>query len=431
MATVTTTGGPHGDNGSDTIEIRAVQQTELAAWARALSSGFMEAKGGGSLDYVTAQFEPGRALGAAHRGRFVGTYRSVDREITLPGGKALLANAVTNVTVSATHRRRGLLTAMMTRDLAAAAGRGQAIAVLIAAEYRIYGRYGFGPATGRRSYSIDALRAGNVRVPAEAEGGSIELLTMEEWGKLGPEVFELFRRNQPGAIDRRTTDWGTRTGELQYSGKEWKEPLVALYRDPAGRPAGYLTYTVKDPWTNLITQATVRVGEHIAADRAASAALWRYALSIDWIDRLEIPSIPADDPLPLLLDDPRACVDGGNSAADFMWLRVLDAPAAFSARSYAAPGRVVLQVSDKLGHVDGRFAIEASADGTGRCTAVGDDHPADVSMDASVLGTLCLSSEPAARLHAAGLLTEETPGGVSRLGTLFATDFRPWCQQSF
>jgi len=394
--------------GSDSIEIKVVEEAELGDWGKALSNGF-----------------------AVHRGRFVGTFRSMDREITLPGGAALGANAITNVTVSATHRRRGLLTSMMTRDLAAAAERGQAIAVLIAAEYRIYGRYGFGPATAHRTYSVDALRAGNVRVPAEAEGGSFELLSMDELRKVGPEVHERFRRAQPGAIDRRPLEWRFRTGDLQMTRSDWKEPLVALYRDPDDRPAGLLTYLVDDPWTNLVSQATVKVRDHIAVDRAASAALWRYALSIDWIDRLEIGNIAPDDPLPLLLDDPRACVDGGNSSADFMWLRVLDAPAAFSARDYAAPGRVVLQVSDRLGYVDGRFAIEAAADGTGRCTAVGPDQAADVAMDASVLGTLCLSSEPAPRLHAAGLLTELRPGGVSRLAALLHTDYRPWCPDSF
>ena len=176
MATVTMTGS---SSDRDSIEIRTVQEAELGDWGRAVNSGFMSGKGDGDLAYRQSQFEPGRSLGAVHRGRFVGTFRSMDRELTLPGGATLVADAITNVTVAATHRRRGLLTAMMTRDLAAAAGRGQAIAVLIAAEYRIYGRYGFGPATGRRGYAIDALRAGNVRVPAEAEGGSIELLTME------------------------------------------------------------------------------------------------------------------------------------------------------------------------------------------------------------------------------------------------------------
>ncbi len=420
-----------GSGSSDATEIRTVAESELGDWGRAVNSGFMRGKGDGWLAYRQSQFDPGRSLGAVHRGRFVGTFRSMDREITLPGGTPLLADAVTNVTVSATHRRRGLLTAMMTRGLAAAAERGNAIAVLVASEYQIYGRYGFGPATGKQTYTVDALRAGDVRVPAEAGSGSFELLTMEEWRGIGPGLHDRFRRTQPGAINRRPAEWGSTTGEQRFPDMDWQEPVVALYRDPSGNPAGILAYTVTDPWPNLLAKGTVSVREHYAVDRAASAALWRYALNIDWIDRLVIPSIAPDDPLPLLLDNPRACVDGGDSSADFMWLRVLDAPTAFSARTYAAPGRVVLQVSDRMGHVDGRFVIEASADGTGLCTRAAPTEAADVAMDASVLGTLCLSSQPPARLHAAGQLTELRPGAVSRLGSLLHTDFRPWCPEGF
>ncbi|MBC3843574.1 hypothetical protein GXW82_35315 [Streptacidiphilus sp. 4-A2] len=95
------------------------------------------------------------------------------------------------------------------------------------------------------------------------------------------------------------------------------------------------------------------------------------------------------------------------------------------------PRRVVLQVADRLGYTDGRFAVETAADGSGQCTAVGEEEPADVAMDAGVLGTLYLSSEIPARLHAAGLITELRPGGVARLGALLRTDVRPWCPDSF
>lgn len=427
--------GQHGDGAEQGgIRIRVVEEAELADWGRAVNSGFMEAKGDGDLEVRQAFFDPGRTLGAYDRGRCVGTFRSMDREITVPGGATLVADAVTNVTVAATHRRRGLLTRMMTRDLTAAAERGDSLAILVAAEYRIYGRFGFGPSTPHKGYVIDKLRAGGVRVPAEADGGSFELLSMEEWRKVGPELHDRFRRTQPGAIDRRPVNWRLRTGEIQGKDKSWKEPLVALYRDAAGQPAGYLAYTVTDEWPNMVTKCTLKVRDHVAVDRAAAAALWRYALNVDWIDKVEVSSIAPDDPLPLLLDDPRACVDGGDSSADFMWLRVLDGPTAFGARSYAAAGRVVLQVVDALGFVDGRWALEAAADGTGRFTRVGDgpsDEPADLALDVRELGTLYLGSDSVARLHAAGLVRELRGGGAARADALLRTDFRPWCPDGF
>ncbi|MFC1409465.1 GNAT family N-acetyltransferase [Streptacidiphilus sp. N1-12] len=427
--------GQHGaESEQDRIEIRVVEESGLTDWGKAVQTGFMSPMGDGDLELRKAYFDPGRTLGAYHRGRCVGTFRSMDRELTVPGGATVAADAITNVTVAATHRRRGLLTRMMTQDLAAAAERGDSVAILIAAEYRIYGRYGFGPATQHKGYTVDKLRAGEVRVPAEAEGGSFELLSMEEWAKVGPELHDRFRRTQPGAINRPPVVWRTRTGELQGSDKSWKEPLVVLHRDASGRPAGMLSYTVADEWPNMITKGALKVRDHIAVDRGAAAALWRYALNVDWIDRVEISNIAPDDPLPLLLDDPRACADGGDSSADYMWLRVLDAPAAFGARSYAAPGRVVLQVSDQLGYVDGRWALEAAADGTGALTRVEDTdaaEEADLAMDVRELGTLYLSSDSVTRLHAAGLVRELREGGAARADALLRTDFRPWCPDGF
>src|SRR5687768_12639657 len=84
-----------------------------------------------------------RVLGAYDGDRVVATFRSYGMELTVPGG-FVRADAVTNVTVAPTHRRRGLLSTMMRDDLRAAAARGEPLAALVASEWPIYGRYGFG-----------------------------------------------------------------------------------------------------------------------------------------------------------------------------------------------------------------------------------------------------------------------------------------------
>src|SRR5256885_9514225 len=99
-----------------------------------------------------------RIHGAFDDGQVVATYRSFGTALTIPGGE-VAADAITNITVSPTHRRRGLLSTLMTADLAASAERGEAVAILIASEYPIYGRYGFGPAADIADYKIDAHAA--------------------------------------------------------------------------------------------------------------------------------------------------------------------------------------------------------------------------------------------------------------------------------
>jgi predicted acetyltransferase len=112
-----------------------------------------------------------------------------------------------------------------------------------------------------------------------------------------------------------------------------------------------------------------------------------------------------------------------------MWLRLLDLPAAFAARTYAVPGRVVLEVTDREGYAAGRWALEAAADGSGRCVPT-DDRP-ELSLDAARLGSLYLGGESAVRFAAAGLLTEHRPGAAATADLLLRTPLRPWQPDSF
>jgi predicted acetyltransferase len=412
------------------IDIRVITEDELGAWARAGAGGFLRPPQEGELDFRREFFVPGRSLGAFDGERCVGTFRSFDLEMTVPGGDAVVTDAVTSVTVTSTHRRRGILSRMMAQDLAAAvAERGQSLAILDAAEYRIYGRFGFGPAAGIAGWEIDVRRAGGVRVPPEAEGGTIELLTMEQVREYGPELYDRFRRTRPGVIRRLPQRWRIGTGELRVPGMEWQEPFVALYRDPDGTPAGMLAYTVDDVWRHQVPHDTLTVRDHLAVHPAAAAALWRYALSVDWVARVVVENTAPDDPLPLLLDDPRACVPWESTCGDWLWVRVLDAPAAFAARRYDAPGRVVFQVTDCLGYVDGRYAVEAGEDGKGGCAPTGDTP--ELALDVSALGSLYLGGESVHRLVAAGLVRELVPGAVARADRLLRSPVKPWNPDTF
>ena len=90
--------------------------------------------------------EAERSLVADDAGAVVGHAAAYTRELTVPGAVVPAAH-VSQVGVAPTHRRRGLLTRMMHRQLreVAAAGR-EPIAVLWASETKIYPRFGYGPA---------------------------------------------------------------------------------------------------------------------------------------------------------------------------------------------------------------------------------------------------------------------------------------------
>ncbi|WP_377270595.1 GNAT family N-acetyltransferase [Peterkaempfera sp. SMS 1(5)a] len=388
----------------------------------------MRASDPGGTDFRRAFFQPGRSLGAFDGDHCVGTFRSFATELSMPGGGVLTADAISNVTVIATHRRRGLLSRMMDRDLAAAAARGEAVAILVAAEYNIYGRFGFGPATRCGGLEIDLARAGGLR-PVPGEGaGRIDFASMAEVRKLAPALFDRYRRSQPGAIERLEVNWRVRTGDLRLPSAAWTEPFVALHRDADGQVTGMLVYAVDDTWDGKRPDCTLTVRDHFAVDRASAAALWRFAFSVDWMRRVVVNNIAPDDPLPLLLNDPRAARATPHSD-DFMWLRVLDVAAAFGARTYGAPGRVVFEVADPAGYAEGRWALETAADGSGSCTRTAD--PADLSLGVGALGSLLLGGETVPRLAAAGLVDELVPGAAVRADLTLRTPQRPWCPDMF
>ncbi|MEU9131766.1 GNAT family N-acetyltransferase [Kitasatospora sp. NPDC048540] len=414
------------------IEIRAVTEDELPDWDRAIARGFLRPHTGSGLHWRQLLFEPGRCLGAfdaSDQGRCVATFRSFDTELTVPGGATLPVDAITAVTVTATHRRRGLLTGMINRDLAAARERGSAAAILIAAEYNIYGRYGFGPATTTHGLQIDLARSGGLRpdLPLPS-GGRIDFVPMADVRKLGAELHERWRRTQPGAISRSEAWWRLETGDITLPGYDWKEPFTALHRDAEGEVTGLITYTVDDKWDGMVPTCTLTVLDHLALDQPTANALWQLVFSVDWVRTIAIDSLGVDDPLRLLLKDPRG-VRPNPDTGDFTWLRLLDLEAAFGARSYAAAGRLVLEVDDPAGHAGGRWALETSADGTGRCVPTGEEP--DLALTVGRLGELYLGASGATTLAAAALLTELTPGAAATADLLLRTPRRAWNPDGF
>ncbi|MGW4383291.1 GNAT family N-acetyltransferase [Kitasatospora sp. NPDC004531] len=418
------------------IEIRPITRDELAVWDRAIARGFLRPHVAEATEWREALFEPGRMQAAFDHTdptpdgpRCVATFRSFDTELTVPGGARIAVDAVTGVTVNSTHRRRGLLSGMMRHDLNAARERGLPAAILIAAEYNIYGRFGFGPATRSTGWQVDVLRSGGLRAHLPVHRGHrIDFATLEEVRRLGPELHERWRPTQPGAIGRPTAWWQLRTGEIDLPGFEWKEGFTALHRTADGTVTGLINYTVDDKFDGAYPDCPLNVRDFLALDQESANALWAFAFSVDWVRHVTAPHLRPDDPLPLLLNDPRGARRHGDDS-DFTWLRLLDLPAAFAARTCTAPGRLVLDVTDPEGWTAGRWALEAAPDGTGRLTPTRD--AADLALGVDVLGTLYLGGDTAIRLADAALLTELTPGAAARADALLRPARAPWNPDSF
>ncbi|MFE9950258.1 GNAT family N-acetyltransferase [Streptomyces sp. NPDC005531] len=415
------------------LEVRPVTASEFPDWLRAVNTGFLRPPTVTEEEVASRlpHMDLARTQGVFDDGRCVATFRSFAQELTTVGGATVPSDAVTNVTVSPTHRRRGLLTRMMAMDLAAAKDRGDVVATLIAAEYPIYGRYGFGPAAWTTEWEIDVPRAGldpRWSGPSASDGGGrIDLVDGAEVRKLGPALHDRLRARQHGAVSRGDRWWQLNTGEDVPVPGSWTEPFHAVYRNADGAVDGLLVYRADDKWGDAkqpLNRASV-LGL-IAETPAAERALWHYVCSIDWITTVRSGHRAPDDLLPLLLPDPRAA--RVVTQADWMWVRVLDVVRALEARIYATPASLTLDIHDPEGLAGGRFHLDASPDGVSCAPTT---RSADLSLDVRELGTLCLGDESALRLAALGRVEELTPGAAAVADRVFRAGRRAWCPDVF
>lgn len=332
----------------------------------------------------------------------VATYASYDKTLNTGAGLHPV-RMISDVTVSPTHRRRGLLRAMMTDDLRDAAERGIPLAVLTASEGTIYGRFGFGPAVFQHSVTVDTGARFGLR--AMADDCSVELLEPAEAWPAVARVFGRFHRSTRGSLDRPRFYETILTGEFDFESGPDTRLRTAVHLDGTGEPDGYVAYR---PGPRKDGHRTVRAVDLVALTGSAYLRLWRFLADLDLSESVEWDRAPLDDPLPWTLVDP--WVVQVKRMTEALWVRVLDVAAALEARPWGQDGAVVVEVADPLGHAAGRFEVTVRE---GAATVARTDAEAAVRMDAETLGSLYLGGVRTDTLVRAGRLT----GTEQALGT--------------
>jgi predicted acetyltransferase len=415
-------------------EIRHVQLEDIGPWIKCMRTTFFAdpASGLSEADRAWWQklWQSDRSWGAYDSGRCVATLRTFPTTVTVPFAAEdcpeIPADALTQVTVAGTHRRQGLLTSMLTRSLDEAKQRGELVSLLRAAEWPIYGRFGYWPATTSSNYQISTHRRLQVTSPLTA----VEVSQVEPADLVEPAstVLSRVRRQRAGHIDRVPEFWSRRLGLDGLTPAVGSEPACVVARDATGAVDGYAVWTAKGgDW--LDEPAEVIVHELLAATDDAYRALWGYLVNLDLVKALFWNEQAVDEPLEWLLSDGRAAKRGPTT--DNMWLRLLDVPAALSARRYAAADTLVIDVvdDDATGYGQGRVTLETGP-GAAECRRT-PKATADLRLSQRALAALYLSGQSAWSQAQAGLIDEETPGALARLEALFCSAKAPWNSTPF
>jgi predicted acetyltransferase len=331
------------------------------------------------------------------------------------------------VSVAPSHRRRGVLTALMRRQLTELHEQGrEPVAALWASESSIYGRFGYAPATERGNLSGEVARL-VLRPDVDLGEGTVEQVGVEEYRAAAVGLHDRVRRFVPGNLARDARWWarGLLDDPTQRHGAS--ERRFVRHVEPDGAVTGYAAYRVRPAWTDDgQSDGTVVVEEVRALTTPAYAALWRFLLSLDLVRTMRAPSASPDDPLRHLLAEPRAL---RAQPYDALWVRLVDVGRALAARRYPAPVNLVLEVRDRfcpwndgrwalVGHPAGAFCSETDAD-------------PDLVVDVEALGAAYLGGVSLATLQAAGRVTEVSPGAVTQAGTAFRWPVPPWCPDEF
>jgi predicted acetyltransferase len=412
---------------SDAKILHPVPEDDIGGFLSTVLTALLRSTTPESQEARVANFRPRwrrlRTWAAVDSDRLVATLATEPRTITIPGAggrtAALDADALTLVSVAATHRRRGLLTAMLTESLQEARDRGDAVSILIAAEWPIYGRFGYAPAADNANYSLFPRR----RLATVPTTEPVRAVDPAEIAEVAERIYARQGEVWPGQVDRSGPWWPARLHADGFPVVEPEPTRTWLVHDGADGPDGLLSWEVsRSDWDDPRGMA-ITVGDLVAGTWTAYEALWGYLTSIDLVEEVLLPARPVDEPARWLLGDGRALQQ--TLREDTVWVRLLDLPGALGARGYAAAGELVLDVVDPApgGYAAGRVLIEAD-DGRSQCTTT--RRPPDLRVTQRALASCYLGGHSLTELSIAGGVEELRPGALLLADAMFAVPQRPW-----
>lgn len=385
------------------VEIRQASRDELGAFTRALEL----AAGRHPADHADEHgYAADRVLIAVEEGLVIGGTASEAISLTVPGLAEVPAAKITLTGVLPGHRRRGIASEFMRRQLRELS---EPLAVLTTSQSNVPARHGFGPATW-------SLAADLLTTPRDVP--RLRLVDAAQAQCTLPVTYGRHRRVQPGQVARSARFW-----------RSWfrDEPLPRIGESPrfiVTTPGndGYLSYRLdygplrEEPVRRMVVE------DLIAATDAACRELWTYCLGFDQAPLVHVWNLPSDAPVFWLASDV------GNvtvtASRPFLRLRVTDVAAALSARCYAVRDQLVLDVADDVLPENNRsFLLDGGPDGA-TCQPAG--RPADLTLPAASLAAIYLGGATPSALARAGLITAATEGAVRRADLMFAVAAEPW-----
>jgi predicted acetyltransferase len=365
------------------VEIRAARAEEMGEFAHQASRQLAMPEG------LFAGMAPERTLCAFVDSALATTYAMWPLQIRL-NGRAVPMAGVTQVSTHPAHRRRGYLRAVTrTHFEAMHAQRQVAIAGLHPSWMTIYQRFGYGTISLRHTYRVEPRNI-QFHHPLALRGRIREVNLATEFGLL-VEIYRRFREDRTALVHRGRAMWDA--GALQAPPPGQRQVVLAY--EEAGEALGYVVY--------LHGRAGVRqlrVTDFFALSPAAYQALWHVLGGYDNVEEIVWDRAPPDDPLPLMLVEPRLL---NQSVRDGIMARLVTVEDALAQRPYAVVSDLRFELLDTFCPWNaGRWHVATSPEG-GRATRI-DGQKVDFALTPDTLASLIFGRYSASDANRAGLL---------------------------
>lgn len=352
-------------------------------------------------------------------GELAAVHTSYGLTMRVPGG-AVPTSGLSWLGVHPGHRRRGLLSAMISDHFEASLARNEPVSALLAAETAIYQRFGYGLACPAVKVTVPS--SAGLRPVAGSESLRVRLEDADVERHADVVRAVLARDPRPGTIvecgDELLVD---QFFDPEQTREGHERMRIAIVEDDEG-PAAFAVFHRKLAWTNNKPDGTGTTRTWASATAAASHRLWSVLGDFDLIASFTVHSMPLDDPLLHLASDIRGLE---LVVKDQMWVRILDVPAALTARTYTADADLVIDVTDAQLSSNARAWRIVVEGGAATVVPAAADAVVDLSMSIQELSTAYLGGTTIDTLAAAGLVREHTPGAAALASDAFRSRIAP------
>ncbi|TAJ20639.1 MAG: GNAT family N-acetyltransferase [Dehalococcoidia bacterium] len=406
---------PHRRPLPSNVEIRPATPAEMPEFVRIASR---------ELAVTTASVagvDPRASLCAFEDGRLVTTYAWWPLQVRF-NGPAVSVPGVTCVSTHPSARMKGYLRAVVERHFDHLHESGEASMTLLHPAWAaIYERYGYATVTDRVTYRFDP-RDIAFHHPVPITGRLREVDLSQEFGLL-VEVYRRYRDDRTGLIHRGRAMW--EAGELEIPAG-LRQTVIAY--EEAGEPLGYVVYVHGPRPSGVIVNGggqIMRVMDFVALSPAAHQALWGVIGGYANVSEVEWGNAPPDDPLPLMLVEPRRL---NLSRRDGIMARLVTVSEALPLRPYTEAAGLRFSLVDPVcPWNEGRWLLETSSEGA-RVTSAEGASP-DITLTVDTLARLAFGYTTASVAAQAGLLDVHDASALPRWDAAMRTKHPPHEQE--